>query len=65
VKNLDHESGVNPVRSPDDEPYKPNKYTRYISLDDWRKIIRGEPTGAMTLIDPGYVNEPHEEPRKA
>jgi len=47
----------------DDEPYKPNKYTRYINAEDWRRFCRGE-TVKMRIVNPGYVNEPHEEPRK-
>ena len=48
----------------DDEPYKPNKYTRYIKTEDWRKMLYGDGAGNVTIIDPGYVNEPGEEPRK-
>jgi hypothetical protein len=47
-----------------DEPYKPNKYTRYISNEDWRKIMRACGPIDVTLVDPGYKNEPGEEPRK-
>lgn len=46
-----------------EEPYRPNKYTRYMTLDMWRAINRGG-VAKGELIDPGYVNEPHEEPRK-
>lgn len=47
----------------DAKPYLPNKYTRYISVDDWRRINRGE-TSVATIVNPGYVNEPGEPPRK-
>lgn len=51
-------------------PYQPNKYTRYVTLDDWRAIIRGDQSHKINLIDPGYLNEPHQpavlnEPRSA
>ena len=49
----------------DDEPYKPNKYTRYISMADWRKIVYGEGPQVVSVIDPGYTNEPHQEPTKS
>ena len=47
------------------EDYKPNKYTRYINAEDWRKFLfsDGHPV-AVRMTDPGYVNEPGEQPRK-
>lgn len=49
----------------EEEPYKPNKCTRYISWEDWRKFLysKGEPV-KVHMIDPGYKNEPHTEPYK-
>lgn len=46
----------------DDKPYRPNKYTRYVDVATWRRIVRGE-SGPAHIVDPGYVNEPGEEPR--
>jgi hypothetical protein len=48
----------------DDVPYKPNKYTRYINARDWWNFILGK-ANQIRMVNPGYVNEPHEEPRKA
>lgn len=47
-----------------DEPYKPNKYTRHMSMETWRKINRGEQVDSAEIINPGYVNEPGETPRR-
>ena len=49
---------------PDDEPYRPNKYTRHIPADAWRAFTCGA-TNVLPVIDPGYVNEPGETLRKA
>lgn len=61
-------NGGTTVQSPDEdceEDYKPNKYTRYINAEDWRKFLfsDGHPV-AVRMTDPGYVNEPGEQPRK-
>ena len=37
--------------------------SRYISMEDWRKIVRASGPIEVTMLDPGYVNEPYEEPR--
>lgn len=44
-----------------DDDYKPNKYTRYMSIEDWRRISR-DGGGPATLIDPKYLNEPYDHP---
>ena len=48
-----------------DEPYKPNKYTRYIKAEDWRKLLYGDGPQTVSMVDPGYTNEPHQEPTKS
>lgn len=49
-----------------EEPYKPNKYTRYISYEDWRRAMLSSPGESVPvrMVDPGYKNEPGEEPWK-
>lgn len=49
---------------PDDRPYKPNKYTRYIDINDYVKLVRGE-LSEVAVHDPGFINEPGEQPRKS
>ena len=43
------------------DDYKPNKYTRYMSVEDWRRIVRDN-GGTAKLIDPKYLNEPGDYP---
>lgn len=43
-----------------EDTYKPNKYTRHMSIEDWRRIsVNG---GSAKLIDPKYLNEPGDHP---
>lgn len=44
-----------------DDEYKPNKYTRRISNEDWARIQR-DGGGRAVLINPGYLNEPGDHP---
>ena len=58
-------SGLTVTGPAKQEDYKPNKYTRHINAEDWRKFLfsDGRPM-AVRMTDPGYVNEPDEQPRK-
>lgn len=49
----------------DSEPYKPNKHTRYVPMDEWRKLDwASKKPQQLTIVDPGYTNEPDDEPTK-